>query len=131
MTASEELVRAVWDRWNSGLRTTDSELLDPELEIHSALTGSVYKGEEGVQRWAAEIDDQFEHWEVSVSGTERLREGLLLVHGTICARGRGSGMHLDEPASWLVDIAHGRIARIRNYIGPDAAAAALAEAGSA
>ena len=123
-------MRAVWDRWNSGLRTADPEFLDPELEVRSALTGSVYRGEEGVQRWAAEIDDQFEHWEVIVAGTAQVRPGLLIVQGEIRATGRGSGVDIDQPASWLVHLRDGRIARIDNFIGVDSAAAAAREAGS-
>ena len=61
--------------------------------------GSVYRGEEGVQRWAAEIDDQFEHWEVIVAGTAQVRPGLLIVQGEIRATGRGSGVDIDQPAS--------------------------------
>jgi len=122
-------VRAVWDRWNSGLRTTDHELLDPELEVRSALTGSVYRGEEGVRRWAAEIDDQFEHWEVIVAGTEQVRPGLLIVQGEIRATGRGSGVDIDQPASWLVHLRDNRITRIDNFIGVDSAAAAGEAAG--
>jgi ketosteroid isomerase-like protein len=129
MTPEEELVRAVWDRWNSGLRTTDPELLQPDLEVHSALTGYVYRGEEGVQRWAAEIDDQFEHWEVIVAGTREVRPGLLIVEGEIHATGRGSGVDIDQPASWLVQVREGRIARIDNFIGTDSAAAAARQAG--
>lgn len=130
MTTEEELVRAVWDRWNGGVRTLGTDLLDPELEVHSALTGSAFHGEAGLQEWASEIDEQFEQWEVTVAETEAVRSGLLLVHGEIRARGRGSGMDIDEPASWVVAIRGGRVSEIHNFIGADAAAAASEKAAS-
>ncbi len=45
------------------------------------------------------------------------------------ARGRQSGIDLDQPASWLVTLRAGRIARIQNFIGPDARAQAEEQAG--
>jgi ketosteroid isomerase-like protein len=127
MSAGEELVREVWERWNKGARDVDPVLFDPEIEIHSALTRSVFRGADGVSAWSAEIDQQFEQWEVSALEMEAVSDERVLVHGTIKARGRGSGMDLDQPASWIVEIRDGRVRRIHNFIGHDAAQAAIAE----
>lgn len=130
MTADEELVKRLWDRWNEGIRTFEPELLDPEIEIHSALTRTAWNGEQGVTAWAAEIDDQFEQWEVSAAEIQTLADGLVLIRGAIRARGRGSGMDLDQPAVWVVELRDGRVRRIRNFIGHDSAERAAAEAGA-
>jgi ketosteroid isomerase-like protein len=127
MTA-EELVREAFRRWNSGERTVDPELFCEDLEIHSALTGTVWRGEDGVQAWASEIDDQFERWEVSIDEISAHGEERMAARGWIRARGRGSGMDLDQPASWIVHLSDGRIAALHNFIGYDAADRAAQEA---
>lgn len=45
MSDGEELIRDVWRRWNSGVREFQADVLDPEIEIHSALTGQVFEGD--------------------------------------------------------------------------------------
>ena len=63
--------------------------------------------------WIAEIDEQFEAWELAV---DEIRVGVepepLIVAGAIEARGgEAAAIDLDQPASWIVEIAGGRIAR--------------------
>lgn len=128
MTAGEALVRETWRRWNAGERAVDPERFDPEIEIHSALTGTSWQGEAGVLAWQREIDEQFEQWEITAVEVEPVGDERFLVRGKIRARGRGSGMDLDQPASWLVEMRAGRISRVHNFIGHDSAAAAEAEA---
>ena len=125
----EELIRDVWARWNAGQRELDPEITDPELVIHSALTGEIYEGAAGLRRWVEEIDDQFEAWQLGVDEVRGLGGGRYVAHGSIRARGRGSGMRIDGEASWLIEVRDGRIAMIRNFIGPQARAAAEEEAG--
>ncbi len=122
----EQLIRDVWRRWNAGERDVDAESFDPEFEIHSALARDVFHGADGVHRWTAEIDQQFEAWEILIDSIDEDRPGSFLAHGSIRARGRQSGVDLDQPASWRIDLRNGRILRVRNFIGPDAAAGASA-----
>jgi hypothetical protein len=126
----EQLIREIWRRWNAGERELDPEIMDPEIEVHSALASTIFSGEEGLGRWIAEIDEQFEAWELGVDAIEQMEPDRFLVDGSVRVRGRGSGMQLDQPASWLVDIEGGRLLRMKNFIGPEAAAQARAAAGS-
>lgn len=121
MSAEEDLIREIWRRWNTGERQWDPELFDAEAEVHSALTSGVFKGEEQILVWQDEIDQQFEHWEVSAIKIESLSNGRVLVDGTIKARGRGSGLDLDQPASWTAELRDGRLWRLRNFIGQGSA----------
>jgi ketosteroid isomerase-like protein len=113
----DELIRDVWDRWNAGLREFDLEILDPEVEIHSGLTGQVFKGATGVRDWTAEIDEQFEAWNISADEIDRQSADRLVVRGAIRARGRQSGIDLDQPVTWTVDLRDGRILRLINFLG--------------
>jgi ketosteroid isomerase-like protein len=126
MSDAEELVRDTWKRWNEGLREADPEVMDPEIEIHSQLTHSVYRGYEGVPRWGTEIDEQFDSWRISVTEVRGLSDEKVFVLGEIHARGRKSGLDIDHPAAWIVELRGGRILRIRNFLGSDAGEAALA-----
>ena len=66
MADDQKLIRDVWRRWNTGDRRLDPESFDPEFEVHSHLTGDSYRGEERVRTWMAEIDQQFEDWELRI-----------------------------------------------------------------
>ena len=126
--ADTEVIREVWRRWNEGRRDLDPKVTDPDLEIHSALAGTAFRGADGLAKWMAEIDDQFEGWEIAISELREVGPGAYLVHGEIKALGRQSGLRLDQPASWLVGVREGRIWRLHNFIGPDARQRAEAEA---
>lgn len=128
MGEGEELIRETWGRWNSGVRRLEPETFDPEIEIHSALAGDVFKGEAGLQKWMAEIDEQFVAWEIEIESLREPTPDRFLAHGTIRARGRQSGVDLDQPASWVIELRDGRLRRIRNFIGSGADQAAEAEA---
>jgi hypothetical protein len=120
----ERLIRDIWRRWNEGERSPDAIDVDPGIEVHSALAKNVYSGQKGLLSWIDEIDEQFESWELGIDSVRLLSPDAYLVHGSIRARGRTSGVDLDQPASWLIDLREGRLLRIRNFIGQAARDAA-------
>ena len=101
----------MWAQWNSGDREVRDYQIDPEVEIHSALTQAVYRGHEGAQRWIREIDEQFSDWRLELDSVDEPREGVVVARGAISMRGRHSGLDLRQPASWLVELRDGRPAR--------------------
>jgi len=66
------------------------------------MLGGVVTGEEGVRRWWREIDQQFDAWQMQVTGEEDLGDGRFLVTGTLRMRGRESGLEMDMDIAWLV-----------------------------
>ena len=124
MDEGEQLIRDIWRRWNAGERSPDADEFDTGIEVHSALAKNVYSGREGLAAWISEIDEQFEAWELGIDELRPTGPDGYVVHGSIRARGRTSGLDLDEPASWLVDLREGRLSRLRNFIGPAAREAA-------
>lgn len=125
----EELIREVWRRWNAGERRLPEDLVDPELEVRSALTGDAYRGEAEVRRWQEEIDQQFDAWELTIEWVRMLDRSRALAGGSIRGHGRASGIELDQPAAWIVEIAGGRLISVHNFIGADAADEAERAAG--
>jgi ketosteroid isomerase-like protein len=123
MSNGEQFVRTIWAQWNSGDRQVRADQVDPEIEIHSALTSAVYRGLEGVQRWMHEIDDQFSNWKLELDSVDEPREGVVVATGSISMRGRQSGLDLHQPASWVAELRDGRLLKLRNFVDPSAAAA--------
>ena len=114
-------MRDVYSRWNDGEREFDEDVFDPSLVIHSALTGDIYEGAEGLQVWAAEIDDQFKDWNLVIEEMESPNDDLVIVRGEIQMTGRQSEVAIEQPASWVVEFEGGRMIALRNFIGRDAA----------
>lgn len=117
MNDGEAVIRDIWRRWNAGEREYDPEIIDPEIEIHSALTGQVFRGEEGIGRWVAEIDDQFEAWDLAIEEIAQLAPDDYMARGSVRARGRQSGLDLDQQITWRVTLRDGRLLRLENSIG--------------
>ena len=117
-----QVVLVLFARWNSGDHSVDPELVDPEVEVYSALAQQSFRGYDGGEAWIREIDEQFDDWRVEVDSSRPLGGGRFLLEGSIHGRGRQSGIDLDQPASWVVEVRAGRLLRLRNYIGREAAA---------
>ena len=114
-------MRDVYSRWNEGERDFDEDVFDPSLTIHSALTGDMYEGADGLQTWAAEIDDQFKDWNLVIEEIDSLSDDLVIVRGEIQMTGRQSEVAIEQPASWVIEFEAGRMISLRNFIGRTAA----------
>ena len=113
--AHQELVRRTYERWNAGDREVLEEDADPNCEIHSAMTGSVYRGYDGVRTWMQEIDDQFETWRTRIDEFIPASGQRLLGLGSIHFRGRGSGLEFEVPVAWLFEFRGDRILRMTTF----------------
>ncbi len=125
----EELIRREFDRWNAGERKIDPQVVHHDLVFHSGLTNATYHGHDGLLRWMAEIDDQFEEWHSFIDEFRDVAKDRLLALGTVHLRGRASGVEFDQPMAWLVTFAGNQATELRTI--PDHAealeAAGLAE----
>jgi len=87
----------------------------------ATLEGREYRGIEQVKRWwADEILATWDFFRVLVDGFQRVGSRLL-VTGRWYARGAESGIELDTPASWIIDVIDGKIAYWRTYTEQDQA----------
>jgi hypothetical protein len=87
----------------------------------AALEDRHYNGIEQVKLWWR--DDILASWEffrVLVDGFQRVGNRLL-VTGSWYARGAESGIELELPASWIIDVIDGKIAYWRTYTEQDQA----------
>jgi ketosteroid isomerase-like protein len=113
VASREELIRREFDRWNAGEREIDPQAVHPDVVVHSTMTNATYHGYDGVRRWMAEIDDQFEAWHSSIDEFRDASEERLLGLGTVHLRGRASGVEFDQPMAWLVTFAGERVIDLR------------------
>ena len=109
----EELVRREFDRWNAGEREIDPQVVHRDVVLHSGMTDATYHGHDGVRRYFAEVDEQFEDWHLSIDEFRDAPEDRLLALGTVHIRGRASGVEFDQPVAWLWTFAGNQVTEVR------------------
>ena len=93
-----------------------AELLTPDFEWHPAivraLDGAVYRGREGVERFAA---DTSENWEELQNVAAEFRDlgDRVFVLGRLKGRGKGSGAPVDQQYAGIYDFRGDRVWRHR------------------
>ena len=116
--ADFEVVRRAWAACSSlDLDGMVAELHPDVVAIPfgAALEGKAYRGPEQVVAWLRdEILVSWEYFQVLPERFERVGERLL-VTGRWKARGSESGVELDIPASWVVEVRDGKVAYWQTY----------------
>jgi ketosteroid isomerase-like protein len=110
-----DLARSWLELWNGGQREGLEQLISPDFELHgpfSAISGEPYRGTTGFRRWLADVEEQFEEWELHAEPRELSADCVLLV-GHVRARGRASGFELEQSAAALVYLRDDRVLRVR------------------
>jgi uncharacterized protein len=119
-----EVLRRAFERWNAGDHSIDYDTIDPDVELYSPLAstrGGPYRGHDGYMQWLADIDEQFDRWELRVEEWIELGDDRVLGLGVIHARGRGSGAELDQPVGWLFSLRDGKLIRYDAFYDHDEA----------
>ncbi len=122
--ADFEVIRRAWGAASSA--DVDGMLaeLHPEVvavPFGAALEGKAYRGPEQIVAWLRdEILVSWEFFQVFPERFERVGERLL-VTGRWKARGIESGVELDIPASWVVEVRDGKVAFWQTYTDHDQA----------
>ena len=103
--------------------------LQPDAEMvpaRAVLEGTVYRGHDGLRRW---LDDMAEDWDdlrIEPDEVRGLEGGRVLVLGGFHARGKSSGVPLDQPAAWICELRTARWRACSFFADADAALAAAA-----
>jgi ketosteroid isomerase-like protein len=115
-----ELVREGFTRLNRGDYDFFVSNTTTNVELFSrfgSLTGEPYRGHAGVREWMAEMEQNFELFEPWWDELRDLGDKVLALGG-VRFRARGSGVEMNDPMGWVVELHEGRVARIRFYDGP-------------
>ena len=113
-----------WDAFNR------DDLDDALSRIHAdatvipfgaAMEGKRYEGHAEILAWYR--DDIRANWEQFDTLPEEFRKAgdRLVVYGTWKARGRDSGIDLEVPATWVVEVRDGKIAYWQTFTDRDEA----------
>ena len=117
MTMSDRLARTqdLFRIWNSG----DVEALVPHLTEDfewvpatiRAVEGGSFHGVDGFRTFFEEWGRTWESWQVEPTGVQEVGPQVLVL-GHVHAKGRGSGLELDQPVAYLFEFAEdGRLKR--------------------
>jgi ketosteroid isomerase-like protein len=113
-----EVIRKAWAAASRNDIPGTLELLHADIELApfgAALHGTVYRGHDGfVSWWENETMANWERFEVHPEEFQRVGDRIL-VFGRWHARGRASGVDLDIPATWVIEVRDGKIARFQTY----------------
>ena len=130
-SASVELVSRWVDAFNGRDVADFVELWDSDCEYFtltgSQLAGAPYRGHAGVWRYC---EERAEIWDELRLERDELREleGVVVMLGRMCGRGKESGLELEHEMALVFEIRDGRVLRVRSYWNP---ADALADLGLA
>ncbi len=90
-------------------------LCDPQIELHSAVTVSVYHGHEGVRRWLGDLEDAFgDEVRLEAEAYFDLGEHTITCH-LLHGRGRHSGAAVAEPFAHVHRWRDGLTVRFKAY----------------
>jgi ketosteroid isomerase-like protein len=114
-----EIVRALVDNWNAGVRSLVAEYFDPAVEWESPLSsvfGEPYRGHAGIEQWVRDVDEQFAEWQIDLDAVRDVGNTVFAT-ASIQGRGRASGIAFElAPAIVARFGSDGRITRARIYL---------------
>ena len=121
-----EWVRQAFERWNAGDRNPPLERIDPGVRIHTvfgkAFQGEPFRGHEGTRAWLAGLDENFETWRIDPHEWHE-RGDTVVVIANVHARGRGSGIELDQLFAWVAEFRGDVLVRLQTYLDREEALA--------
>ncbi len=127
-----EVVRRAVDAFNRRDADAIVEVATADFEWFPGLPGTVegtgYRGRDGIETYLMEIRNTW--GEARIVGDEfRDLGSRVLVLGRAEGRGRGSGVPVEAPQGFIVELRGGKISRVRAYLdhGKALRAAGLAE----
>src|ERR1700752_2927550 len=122
--ADFEVIRRAWRASGQKDLAALERDLDPDIitiPFGAAMEGTSYRGVDAVVGWLRdEIWANWEHFDTVPEEFTRVGERIL-VTGRWHARGKGSGVELDIPATWVIEVRDGKITYWRTYTDRDQA----------
>jgi ketosteroid isomerase-like protein len=98
-------------------------MFDEEIEffpLRSAIEGP-YSGLDGMRKWWADTAENWETFSIEADKVHDLGDGRIAAAGVIHAKGRGGGVPLEIPTSWLLELRNGLVSRVKFFFDRDEA----------
>jgi ketosteroid isomerase-like protein len=115
-----EIALAAVEAWNRGNREAWMALWDEEAEFYplrAQLEGEPYWGHDGMERFLAEVAEDWEEVSFEIDETRDAGEQVVGI-GRFRARGRASGVDLNVPLGVLTRMRRGKIVYTRLFSEP-------------
>ena len=130
--ANVALARRSFEAWCRRDATWFVENTTPEFEFVAAVmstvegeAGRVRGGEQAIREYFTILDEPWESFEVDEDEYREVDEQVVCV-GRLRAKGRGSGVELDQPIAMVLWFDGDKIARAQSFLDIDAAMDAAA-----
>jgi ketosteroid isomerase-like protein len=121
-----ELAGQALDAWNrrdiDWLRRNGTVDFEFVPAVAATVEGGSVKGPEGLAQFFEEMDESWETFRIELEF--RLVGEVVLGHGRVVAKGRGSGLELDQPLASVVSFRDEKVARLQSFLDPEEALAA-------
>jgi ketosteroid isomerase-like protein len=130
VASQAEIARQGVEAYNRGDVEALIELSDPEITmvpVRALLEGGEYRGHEGVRRFLADMEEDWERREILVDEVRDLDDGVLVL-GTFTAVGR-SGNEVSQPIAWHSRFREGKLLRMVAYTDQETALRRLGRSG--
>jgi hypothetical protein len=115
--AAEEAIQF----WNQGDRAGFLTAFHPEGQWSSAIKRQV-EGGDGLYRGRVQIGEFWDEWhdvwsdlQIAVSEISSPRDGCVIAFGALEGTGIGSGVGVDQPFGWLLQIEGGLVREVTAY----------------
>ena len=112
-----EIVRSVHQALNAGDERTLMELIDPEIvwvQNPNAPDPRTFHGHAGIRQLAAMVEEAFD--EVRLEATEMIEvDDRVVALGQMKARGKGSGIPIEEDRAWIWTVRGSKVVRHETY----------------
>jgi ketosteroid isomerase-like protein len=118
-----EIIKRAYEAWNRRDYEAAKEFLDSEVEFDAStrvMNPDTYHGHEGFQRLVEEVAEVWEQWRVEPEEFIEAGEHMVVV-ARARARGRASGIELDERAFNVWTLRDGKAVRVAFYYDKDEA----------
>ena len=90
----------------------------PEFEMHlTGVTGEPvhYAGATGIREWFHDVVQSWESFRFEATDFRDVGDRVLVL-GDVRARGRVSGVEVDDHWGWIVELREGRAASVRGFL---------------
>jgi uncharacterized protein len=121
-----EIVRRAWEASIRHENEAVFHLYDPEVEVHDAFYGRVYRGWDGVREWFGDLVSTFDAME-SAEVDEWIDAGDDVIAALRWrVRGKRSGVPVEQRQWHVWTLRDGKLWRLRIYASKDEALKAVA-----
>jgi ketosteroid isomerase-like protein len=124
----EDVVHRAYEAWSRRDVEALLEVVHPDSEARPILGAnigtSVYRGREGLREWFHDLHQEWETFETTVARIDEQGDCAVLTV-QVHARGRASGVVIDDALYHLVEVRDGMIQRLEAFQDKDDAMAAL------